>query len=133
MRISNPQHGRNHRPGGSDPIPGGMAAGPSIYVGTPDQVAGQVDRYGTNVSDLIAANPAPFNVDPWIPFQGSWNNAGLPDGYAPVGFFTLADLVIPFGACVGGASGSIVFYFPVGYRPKYLTPQNYPAPSEGRC
>jgi hypothetical protein len=90
--------------------------GPWIYVGTPTQVSGQTDVYGTLISDLVAANPAPFNASPWVPFEGFWNNSLGSD--APVSFLLDAS---GFTVIRGGTSGGsgIVFFLPTGFRPFY--------------
>lgn len=101
------------------------SCGPWIYIGTPTQVAGQTDVNGNLVSDLVAANPAPFNADPWIPFEGTWNNSLGDD--APVSFMLFGCWIMPRGGAGGGDPDTIVFYFPEGYRPLYQQPIEFAA------
>ena len=96
---------------------GGGGCGEIITVGTPTQVAGLVDPYGTLLTDLVAANPSPYNVTPWVPYVGSWIYSGGND--APLQFFLDGCMVAIRGAAVGGASSSIIFYLPTGFRPFY--------------
>lgn len=100
-------------------ITGAGSCGQWIYVGTPDQVGDTVDVYGTLISDLIAANPAPFNADPWIPFENEWENSLGSD--APVSFMLDGCMVVLRGGAVSGADGTSIYTLPEGFRPLYQT------------
>jgi hypothetical protein len=96
--------------------------GPWIYVGTPTQTAGQVDALGNSVPTLIAANPAPYNVSPWVPFQNGWNNSLGDD--PPLSFAIDSDGIYLYlrGGYAGGTDLSTIYTLPTGFRPPYRTP-----------
>lgn len=99
-------------------VGGTIAGGSWIYVGTPAQVGSTTDVYGTLISSLIAANPSPYNVSPWVPFNPPWTNSLGQD--APVSFMiNAAGFVVMRGAAGGGTTETVIFTLPAGYRPFY--------------
>jgi hypothetical protein len=108
-------HGRDHLPGGEDPIPNLIVSGedgPWIYVGTT----------GVDGVDSLLTVDSP-------PFQNSWTNA-LGDE-APVSFLlTFNGWVHLRGGFAGGADNTTVFTLPVGYRPPYRQEMVIPTGSD---
>ena len=95
--------------------PAGVVVGVWITVGTPG-----VD----GVDALIAANPAPYNVSPWIPFLDTWTNRLGPNDF-PVQFkLTPDNWIRTRGVAVGGHANTAIFDLPSGYRPSSYQPDN---------
>lgn len=101
-------------PGGSGG--GGDETGPWIYVGTPTQVGSDEDPFGTLISDLIAANPSPYDSTPWVPFTNGNNSLG---DDAPLSFCLDRDFVVIRGGVTGVTVGQEIFVLPSGFRPFY--------------
>lgn len=96
-------------------IPSKIAEGKVYYFDRailPDILVAGAWMYIGGLWVQVSNNPEPVNAPTLI---NSWSNVGTPDEDA--GYYKFADRVYIRGHLTGGASNTIAFVLPVGYRP----------------